>query len=233
MNRLISECYDFIKACNLTYAFCGGHALELFTKKRTRTHSDVDITLFNEERKAIISFIIGKGWKVYKPLHSENCLREITDPSDENALNCFYVWAIKPGCSFFKIEPKPGENNYFEYEILDNEQKNFDFIDIIFNTREDGKFICDKEKDISRELDKTILYCENVPYLAPEVILFIISHPAYIESEYHREKNNIDFESTPPFLTRESLDWLINSIEKAYPKGNKRLDQLKIIQRKL
>ncbi|NMS88956.1 hypothetical protein HGQ85_03370 [Clostridioides difficile] len=230
MEHLITKCYEFIKDCNLTYAFCGGYAIELFTNIKNRTHSDVDITLFSEDRKHIIDYILAKGWDVYEHLHVENCLRKITDSNDERALNCFYIWAIKPNCSFFKIEPIPYEDNLFSFEILNTEQTNFDFIDIIFNTRKNGKFICDKEKNISRELDKTILYRDNIPFLAPEVILFLIANPAYIESDYHREKNSLDFEFTSPLLSKESLEWLINSIEKAYPKGNKRLEQIMALQ---
>ena len=233
MNHLIAECNDFIKDCGLTYAFCGGHALEIFTNIKNRTHSDVDITLFAENRKDIIAFILSKGWDVYEHVHSPNCLKKITDPHDERVQSCFYIWAIKPGCSFFSIEPRPGEDSYFNFEILDKEQKEFDFIDITFNTRKDGKFICNEEKDITRELDKAILYHENIPYLAPEVILFFISNPAYRESDYHREKNNMDYATTPPFLPKESIDWLITAIEKAYPQGNHRLEQLKILQRTL
>jgi len=62
MNHLIAECNNFIKNCGLTYAFCGGHALEMFTCAKKRAHSDVDITLFTEDRKAIIDFILNKGW---------------------------------------------------------------------------------------------------------------------------------------------------------------------------
>lgn len=233
MERLITECYDFIKDCNLTYAVCGGYALELFTNIKKRAHSDIDITLFNEDRKTIIDYILNKGWNVYEPLHSENSLRKITNSSDKNILSCFYIWAIKTECSFFKIEPKPYEDNIFNFEILDKEQKNFDFIDIIFNTRKDEKFICNSEKDIFRELDKAILYHNNIPFLAPEVILFFIANPAYIESDYHREKNNIDFETAPYLLPKESMDWLINAIEKTYPKDNKRLERLKALQQRL
>jgi len=60
--------------------------------------------------------------------------------------------------------------------------------------------------------------------LAPEIILFIISHPAYLKSDYHREKNQIDFNSTMPFLPKNSKDWLINALETAYPEG---LEQIK------
>lgn len=231
MEHLITECYELIKDCNLTYAFCGGYAIELFTKVKTRTHSDVDITLFSEDRKHIIEYILSKGWYIYEHLHSENCLRKITDSNDERALNCLYVWAIKPNCSFFKIEPMPYEDDIFSFEILNKEQTNFDFIDIIFNTRKKGDFICDKEKNILRDLNKAILYHNNIPFLAPEVILFLIANPVYIESDYHREKNNIDFEYTTPLLSKESLEWLISAINKAYPEGNKRLEQ--ILQRPL
>lgn len=65
------------------------------------------------------------------------------------------------------------------------------------------------------------------------MILYIIANPAYIESDYHREKNNIDFEATPYLLSKESLDWLINAIEKTYPEGNKRIEQLKTVQQRL
>ena len=227
MNHLIEECYDFIKDCRLPYAFCGGYALELFTGIKKRSHSDLDLTLFTADRKDIIDFILYKGWNIYEHLHSQNYLRKITDANDEKTLDCLYLWAIKPDCSFFEIKSKHDANQYFDFIILDKEQKNFDFIDIIFNSKKDGRFICDKEKNISRKLEKAILYHRNIPYLAPEVILFIISNPAYIESEYHREKTNMDFESTIPFLSKESMDWLINAIEKAYPEGNIRLEQLK------
>jgi len=62
-------------------------------------------------------------------------------------------------------------------------------------------------KYITRELDKAILHnSEDIPYLAPEVILFIISHPAYLKSEYHKVKNQIDFDSVIPMLSDESKE---------------------------
>ena len=226
MKRIITECHRFLKNFEYTYAFCGGHALELFTGKINRTHSDVDITLFNEDRKSIIAYILDNGWNVYEPLHSANSLRLITDPNDEGTQNRLYIWAIKPDCSFMKIEPKPDNDTIFSYEILDDEQVKFDFIDVIFNTQKGGKFVCDSNGSIARELDKAILYHGDIPYLAPEIILFFIANPAYIESDYHREKNNSDWKFTPPFLTGESKEWLIDALRKIYPEGNQRLEEL-------
>lgn len=233
MENLIIECNNFIKDCGFTYAFCGGFAFELFTKTKNRSHSDIDITCFNEDKKNVISFLLSKGWNVYEHLQYENCLRLITDPNDKNALNCFYIWAIKPDCSFIDIKPKPNKDNIFNFTILNNEQLNFDFIDIIFNERKNEYFICDKDKDITRSIDKAILFYGDIPYLAPEVILFIISNPAYVESDYHREKNNTDWKFTPPFLQKESMEWLIKSLEVKYPEGNIRIEQLKKLKQTL
>lgn len=137
-----------------------------------------------------------------------------------------------PGCSFFKLEPKPGEENIYDYEILNGEQLNFDFIEIIFNKQKDGNFIFDsftsQGKNITRELAKAILYTDDgIPYLAPEVKLLIISHPAYLASEYHKAKNKIDFDSVAPVLPKESRNWLIAALETAYPDGHSRIDELK------
>jgi hypothetical protein len=112
------------------------------------------------------------------------------------------------------------------YEILNREQTHFDFIDITFNDDKDGAFVCDRSKGIVRTLDKAILYHGDIPYLAPEIILFFIANPAYLESDYHREKNNMDWSNIPGFLPEESMIWLLESLRIAYPEGNKRLDEL-------
>lgn len=226
MKRIITECNKFMEDFEYIYAFCGGYALELFTGTSNRTHSDIDITLFTKDKKNIINYILSKGWNLYEPLHSANSLRLLTAADDEKIQNCPYVWAIKPGCSFIKIDPLRDNDTIFSYEILNGEQAEFDFIDIIFNTQKEGSFVCDSNKNIKRELDKAILYHSGIPYLAPEIILFFIADPAYIESDYHKEKNNSDWTFIPPFLTGESKGWLINALGKKYPEGNRRLDEL-------
>ena len=227
MIKLISECNNFLKGCGFTYAFCGGHALELFINKQIRHHSDIDISIFDEDRKSIVEFMLSHGWNIYEHSPYSKQLGLISGHDDDRVLSVHAVWAIKPGCSFIKIEPTPGEDNILDYEILSEEQLNFDFIEIIFNSQKDGKFICNKDKNITRELDKAILYSSGIPYLAPELMLFIISNPVYMESEYHKEKNYIDFNAAAPFLPVENKAWLINALKTAYPEGHERLDILK------
>ena len=66
MFKLISECNDLLKNCGFSYVICGGWALELFMNKKIRPHSDIDISIFNEDRKKIVEFMLGKGWNVFE-----------------------------------------------------------------------------------------------------------------------------------------------------------------------
>lgn len=227
MNRLITECNEFIKDCGFPYAFCGGHALELFLNKKLRSHSDIDISVFDEDRKSVVEFMMNKGWGIYAHSSNANCLELITHPDDDKVLSSHCVWAVKPGCSLLKLTPWSGNINTFEYEIVNKEQINFDFIEIIFNSKEGADFICDKDKNITRKMDKAILYNNDIPYLSPELMLFIISNPAYMKSDYHKDKNRIDFNSTAPELPDENREWLIKALEIAYPGGHERIGALK------
>ncbi|MCL2775645.1 MAG: hypothetical protein FWD71_20210 [Oscillospiraceae bacterium] len=233
MRKLILECNNFLKDCGFSYAFCGGNALELFLNKNLRPHSDIDIFTFEEYRKDAVKFFLNKSWNVYiRTEHMEiPTLSSITDSEDKRLIDCTVVWVIKPVCSFIKLDTINGEENAFKYTVLIEEQLNLDFIEIIFNAKNNSDYICDKSKNITRELGKAILYNDGVPYLAPEIKLFIDSNPRYMELDYFKNKNRIDFESTAPFLSEESKNWLINAIEKKYPEGNKRIEQLKSIKR--
>lgn len=237
MIKIIRESDEFLKDCGLTYAFCGGYALELFLNRMLRPHSDVDIVVFEEDKASIIKYVLSKGWNVYEHKSerannkkANSYLRLIENLNDQEFFDLTSAWAIKPDCSLIKVAPKLGEINDFNYEILNNEQLKFDFLEIIFNKQKDDHFVVEslpsQNKNITRAIDKAILYHGNIPYLAPEIILFFIAHPAYLESDYHREKNNIDWTYTPSSLTEESLQWLIDSLRMAYPEGNKRLNEL-------
>jgi len=226
MHKLILECNNFLKNCGFPYAFCGGYALELFLNKNLRPHGDIDIVIFEEDTKSAVEFFLNKGWNLYvRTGHMK--LGLITDSKDKRLIDCFTVWAIKPDNLFIKLDPVNGEENVFYYDMLSEEQLNLDYIEIIFHAKNNTDDICDKNKKITRELEKAILYNEGVPYLAPEIKLFFDSNPRYMELDYFKNKNQIDFESTAPFLSEESKNWLINALEKKYPEGNKRIEQLK------
>ena len=237
MLPILTEAHDFLKDCDVPYAFCGGYALELFLNTTLRSHSDVDVVAFEQDKISLIRYVVSKGWNIYEHTsewtHNKKThayLRLIQNTKDQEVSPLHSVWAIKPDCSLVKVGPKIDGNNTFTYEILNTEQLTFDFFEIVFNKQHDGNFVVDsrtrQNRNITRALDKAILHHGDIPYLAPEIILFFSAHPAYRESAYHREKNTIDWNCTLPFLPEESVRWLIDSLRTAYPEGNRRLDEL-------
>jgi hypothetical protein len=70
---------------------------------------------------------------------------------DELAPNDIAVFCIKPNCSF--IELKPLMDNMYAWKILSHEQKNFDFIEVIFNKLNDRMVTICQFPDISRPLE--------------------------------------------------------------------------------
>lgn len=224
MNDLILECNNFFKDCGFTYAFCGGYALELFLNKKIRTHSDIDITIFQDERKNMVEFVINKGWNIYS--RNEMELNKIISSEDKKLFDGSTLWAIKPNCSFIKL--REVSSNVFTYKTLVEEQLHFDFIDIFFNNKNGTSFICNEEKNITRKLDLSIMYNNSIPYLSPEIKLFFDSKPRYMELPYFKNKNRTDFEATAPFLSDEKRNWLINALEITYPDGHEWIGKLKI-----
>ncbi len=223
--NLISECNDFFKDSGFTYAFCGGYALEMYLNREIRTHSDIDIIVFEKDKKSVVEFIIKKGWNVY--LRADMKLIKTINSDDKRLKDSLTVWAIKPNCSFIKLDPVDGEENTFTYKILSDIQLNFDFIDLFFNKEQDREFICNQDKHITRDLDLSIMYNNQIPYLSPEIKLFFDSKPRYMELDYFKTKNRTDFESTAPYLPKENRDWLIGALVKEYPDGHKWIEKLK------
>lgn len=217
MNKLIKDCYEFMKDADFSYAICGGYALELFLNKKIRIHSDIDITVFKEDTLKAIKYIKSKSWDMYE-LIGEGLVHIINDNKDTIDICAF---CLKQKCSLVKMNKK--DDDTYGLEIKSSEQHQFDFLEIIFNKQKDSKFILNENINITRDMDKAILFYENIPYLSPEVILFLKSNNAYSM----REDYNIDFNMVSPHLPNENKLWLINALEKAYPNGHIWIGKLK------
>jgi hypothetical protein len=158
-----------------------------------------------------------RGWNVFKRVSGE-LLRYFSSP-DELAPDDIAVFCIKPNCSF--IELKPFKDNMYAWKILSHEQKNFDFIEVIFNPLIDRKVAICQFPGISRPLEKAILYHGGIPHMSPELVLF------YKAMTVDRTSYQLDFDLSVPFLSNESKGWLIKALEVSYPEGHKWLDLLK------
>ncbi len=217
MNHLITECNELLKNKGFKYAICGGFALELYIGKEIRSHSDIDVFFFENDKKAVIAFLQQHGWNVFKRVSGE-FICYFRSP-DEFAPDDIAVFCIKPNCSF--IEHKPFKDNMYAWKTISHEQKNFDFIEVIFNLLIDRKVTICQFPGISRPLEKAILYHGDIPYMSPELVLFCKAMTV------DRTSYQLDFDLTVPFLSNESKGWLIKALEVSYPEGHKWLDLLK------
>ena len=93
-------------------------------------------------------------------------------------------------------------------------QTKLDFIEFLFNSRNDTDFIYARNNEIKRALDKAILKNEGIPYLAPEVCLL------YKSTDIIREGYQSDFDKAIVKMTDEQKDWLNDALIKTYPEGH-------------
>ena len=228
MNKLITQGNELFKNCGFPYYICGGFALELFLGKTMRSHSDLDISIFHENKRDVVNLLQNDGWNVYKRVFepgSMGGLTPIAGANDSKLDELWVLWAIKPG-SHLVPKLREGETDLYDFEILDHEQKDFNFVEIVLDQKEGDDFICGKAKNAVRKLDKAILYKNGIPYMSPEIVLFLKTPQVYFTHEIHAEKSPADFKAVMPHLPEESRSWLLNAIDKAYPDGYEWLDGL-------
>lgn len=224
LNKLIDECISFMKGADFPFFICGGFALELFLDKRIRPHSDIDVCVLSKNKKETVEYMQNKHWNLYEPI-GDSLLRPILNTDREQISRLRFFFCIKPNCSFININPT-SKNNIYKFEILNEEQLSFDFIEVIFNECQNENFICYPDKNVVRKFDKAVLYNNDIPYIAPEILLFFKSNSAYSS----RTDYQIDFNEVAPHLPRESRVWLINALAKVYDQGHPWIDSLKNIR---
>ena len=225
MHKVIHETHKLIQKSGLQYAVCGGFAMDMFVNRATRKHTDYDITVFNEDRTAILNFMLGQGWNIYQHVwdgKGTDHLVAINSADDEIARTVFCVWAVKPDCTLMTIEPKDSEKGLYSWKSKSGEHTKCDFIEICFDTKEGDNFICNAEKGITRPLDKAILYNDGIPYLAPEINLYFKAHPVYMAWP----KTIVDYYHSAHLLNDESREWLINALKTTFPDGHEWIDRL-------
>ena len=228
MHRLIYKAHDLFKNSEFDYCICGGFALNMFVGKEIRKHGDFDMSFFKDDRQKVIKFLQDNGWSVY----ARTELREffmVANSDDEKIANKDNMWAVKPG-SFVNMIPLEDTENGYTYKIIEPRLQGFDFIEISFDARENGYFVVDSEDGkgtrVERKLDKAILHKQGIPYMSPELILFLKSHPFNMEYECLKPKTQNDFPVVMPMLSDEQREWLIDTLDKAWPDGYEWLDGL-------
>jgi len=219
MNKLILECNELLKDQEFDYAFCGGHALDIHLGQTTRPHGDIDLSAWWDDRNRVISFMQAQGWIVYEAMGGGK-IHLITD-TDNQKLIKLNIFCVKGNCSFFHAELI--ENDVYLCEIDHLEQKDLDYIEFLFNKRDENDFIYSRNNEIKRELDKAILHKGGTSYFSPELVLL------YKSTDLSREENRQDFDMMISHLIDENKEWLRSALITAFPDGHEWITRLEAL----
>ena len=182
----------------------------MYLNKQVRSHGDIDISAFWEDRNAIIEYMQSKEWTVYEACGGG--VVHLIDNIDNQKYIKRNIFCVKACCTFFHTEPC-GED-MFKYEIDHIEQSQLDYIEFLFNTYNEKGFVYARNSNIIRTLDKAILKNDSIPYLSPELVLL------YKSTDIMREGYQLDFDVTISHLSEDSKQWLINAFNIMYPDGH-------------
>lgn len=216
MEQRLSNATEFLRDAPFTWAVCGGYALDLFHGHAHRSHGDVDICTFERDRNAILQFMLQRGWVVYE-FRGQGKVRPLDAASISEAGR--NLMCLKPGCELVRFYPCEDEGLLY-HEFLHEETSQFDYIEFLFNQSDETHFVFDSARAVVRDISRTILQRDSIPYLAPEIVLL------YKASQPDMSKNIFDFEKTFPRLTAEQQCWFAHSLGKLYPDGHPWLGKL-------
>lgn len=212
MNQLIIEANDLLKDGGFEYAFCGGQAVDLFLGYESRTHGDIDVCAFWDQRDKIILYMQSRGFQVYEMLGGGRAHR-ITDVSKQ-IYEKRNIFCFKEGCPLVKLYPLD-EDDCCWMEFFHVGQTELNFVEFLFNDKSDAYFEYARDREVKRELDKALLSCDGIPYMSPELCLL------YKSTDTEREGYQQDFELAYKAMSEEQRHWLENALTKLYPEGHK------------
>jgi hypothetical protein len=229
MKDLVSHVNEFLGQADFDWCICGGYAIDLFAGHNTRPHQNIDIAVFWEDKKKIISYMLDANWRVFEA-YGGGAVFEIIDISDCNPekRNVFCFERGSENCQL-----KPIGNDMFQLHYISKEQNKLDYIEFLFNCKTDDTFVYAPNQTITHEMRNTILKPAGVPFFAPEIVLLYKSmYVEYLgkddEFAFRLVSNSMyDFNLLLPLLGSERKAWLKKALRTVYPSGHawiRRLD---------
>lgn len=212
INNLVHEANELLKNGGFNYAFCGGQALDMFLGYESRVHGDIDICAFWEDRDRIIEYMLSKGYKVYEMLGGGRA-HPITGIIGLVRLKK-NIFCCLEDCPLVKTYPIEEDGNCW-MEFFHVGQTKLDYIEFLFNDKSTSHFEYSRNREITLELSQAILFVEDIPYLAPEIILL------YKSTDTDREGYQQDFELAYQAMSREQKQWLQSALKREFPDGHK------------
>lgn len=208
--RLFEQVKETLLELDIPWAICGGYALDLFLNREIRKHSDIDVCVFENDRRQIVDCMLSQGWRVYQFLgYGKVCSIDFGIESDAGR----NLMCIKDGCSLVKLY-QTEKADIFWYEFFHTGIQQLDYIEFLFNDLENGKLVFNKESGILRSMDEAILQRDGLRYLAPELALL------YKAANTDNPDYQLDYEAVISRLSKEQAHWLNDGLRKLYPQGH-------------
>ena len=199
----------------VSWAVCGGYALDLFLDRTFRVHGDIDLCVFEPDRDAIVHSMLRNNWRVYE-FRGQGKVRPLDDTSSGDAGR--NLMCVTDDCELVKFYPCEEEGLLY-HQFFHTGIRRFNYVEFLFNTATETHFIFNKTAGIERERSEAIRFRQGIPYLAPEIVLL------YKASQADKPEYRDDFEQTYPSMNSESREWFFRSLEKLYPDGHRWQDE--------
>lgn len=215
---------EFFRGAEFEWCVCGGYAIDLFTGHNSRSHQDLDIALFWQDKKKVIEFMLKSGWRVFEAFGGGSIF-ELTDSSDfsTDKHNLFCFTADNTNCHLTAIG-----NGMYKFTLDGKAQNNLklNYIEFLFNQKQEDRFLYASNNAISRPIGDAVLKQDGIPFLAPEIVLLYKS--CYIESLEKEDESALhavsaamnDFNLLLPKLNNERKEWLKKALRAVYPSGH-------------
>ena len=213
MNKILLTANNFLKNGGFTYAICGGFALDLFANTDMRVHSDIDVCVFEQDKDSIYEYMKNDGWSVYE-FHGSGIVRLINgiENLERSRRN---LMCVKDDCELVEFFPCDKGSDYFLHEFgKDKGISKFNYVEFLFNKVKDNYFVFDNNDKTIRDMSEAILWRDNIPFLAPELVLL------YKAREFERKWFHFDYENTIAEMDDERTTWFYNGLDTLYPDGH-------------
>jgi len=211
VNQLLIAASDFLSGGNFDYAICGGFALDLFTGKNWRVHSDIDVCVFENDKGAIFQHMKEHHWTIYE-FQGRGIVRlvnSVSECTDGRNLMC-----LKGSCELVQFSPYKRKRNLFSHEFFHTGIQELNYLEFLFNTSTSREFVFDSKAGIYREMNKAFLSNQGIPYLSPELALL------YKAKSAEREENQFDYAQAITEMDNEQVSWFHKSLDILYPRGH-------------
>lgn len=187
---------------NRPWFVCGGWAVDAWLGQVTRQHGDLDITVFQDDQRALFDHLA--GWNLIA--HDPNVPGATTEPWDGRILELPAHIHARPG----------GARNRELVEAWvrspGSQSRDGQDLEIILNERHADAWLLSREPRVSLPFDSAVLTALEAPVAAPETLMFFKATAYRGVPGYPRAHDEADFRALAPLLSVERRAWLRDAI---------------------